>query len=127
MSKLDMIEDYLCDMVDTVYHDNILCDKDFIPSVPNCRAITVTSIKKGTDDLSHIEIYDVTLKAVRSKRSQAVIDFNIGNEMLPFYGKKVNDLLAISANLTYSIPPTRIMIDNKNVYVFSVNFKVTII
>lgn len=126
-NNVEIVEDYLCDLCDTLFNDGIICDKIFNPEEKVNRAANVVQIYGAASDQGDA-IYRMDARVVenREKRSQCIKDIEI-LQKLTKNGVKLASGLAIYINIQYITSPDRTIVDGQSVYTISAYLNVTLI
>ena len=126
MVTIETIENFLCDLSDTVFNDGIVCDKIYNPEQRETRSVFVNQVLSFGSDQNGIFRCTAQLLENREKRSQCVSDVNIVKENFTKIGYKLPDGLAIYIELQYITMPMKIMVDTQVAYSLSANFNIIV-
>lgn len=126
MVTIETIENFLCDLSDSVFSDGIVCDKIYNPEQRENRSAFVNQVLPMQSDQNGITRCTAQLLENREKRSQCVHDVNLIRENFTKIGYKLHDGLAIYIELQYITMPIKIMVDTQVAYTISANFNVKI-
>lgn len=126
MVTIETIENFLCDLSDSVFNDGIICDKIYNPEQRENRSAFVNQVLSMESDQNGITKCVAQLLENREKRSQCVQDVNLIREKFTKIGYKLQDGLAIYIELQYITMPIKIMVDTQVAYTISANFNITV-
>lgn len=126
MVTIETIENFLCDLSDSVFNDGIICDKIYNPEQKENRAAFINQVLAFESDQNGITKCTAQMLENREKRSQCIRDINLIRENFIKIGHKLQDGLAIYVELQYITAPIKIMVDTQVAYTISANFNVTV-
>lgn len=125
-TRYKLVEDYLCDYIDSLFADRIACSKEFEPSVAESRAIFIAGTRDPADDQSHISTFSIVFKATAPTRSKALEVVGRINKNFPIYSKNVSNQIVISVVPSYITMPVKTVIDSQKRYVVSATLTATV-
>lgn len=124
-SNVKLIEDYLCDLCDTVFNDGIVCDKVYNPEQPVNRSAYVTDIQSQESDQHGLIKCNARIVENRKSRPECVTDVQKITENFNKNGDPLGNGLAIYVEIEYITIPIKIMVNTQTAYTVSANLRIT--
>lgn len=124
-NKYKTIEDFLCDWVDSVTQDGVLCSKELDMQTIGSRAAYLSVPIKPIDDHDILWRGHASVQELSPSRSSAIDLIDKIRSALPVSEKKSDIPFAIRLNWGYSTVPYRIMIGSVPAYIVSVDIDVS--
>lgn len=125
MTTLLLIEDYLCNLCDTVFNDGITCDKIYNPEQRVNRAAYVDNATASGADQNAITICRAKIVENRETRAQCITDIQKVRENFVKYGSSLGNGFAIFMDIDYITMPIKIMAGTQTAFTFTANLKIT--
>lgn len=123
---ISSIEDYLCDLCDSVFSDGIVCDKVYNPEQQENRAAFVTQALPSPDDQNGIGTYTAQILQNRTKRSECIQDAELFRKNFIKYGDDLQNELAIYISVQYITMPIKRIVGTSTTYTISVMLNITV-
>lgn len=124
-SNVKLIEDYLCDLCDTVFNDGIVCDKMYNPEQLVNRSAYVTDIQSQESDQHGLVKCNARIVENRKSRPECVNDVQKITENFNKKGDPLGNGLAIYTEVEYITMPIKIMVNTQTAYTVSANLRIT--
>jgi hypothetical protein len=120
------IENYLCDLCDSVFNDGIICDKVYNIEQPSNRAVSVISVNALSGDQNSVKKMYAKFSENRETRALCVQDAEKILNNFTKIGYKVSDTLAIYTDIQYITMPIKIVVGTKTVYTLSATISINV-
>lgn len=124
-NKYKIIEDFLCDWVDSITQDGVLCSKELDMQTIGSRAAYLSVGLKPVDDHDVLWAGHASIQELSPSRSAAINLIEKIRASLPVAERKLEIPFAIRMTWGYSTVPYRMMIGSVPAYITSVDINVT--
>ena len=125
MSDIKAIEDYLCNLCDSVFNDSITCDKLYNPEQRSNRAAYVDNTTATIADQNDVTVCHAKVVENRETRAQCISDIQKVRENFVKYGSSLGNGFAIFMDIDYITMPIKIMAGTQTAFTFTANLKIT--
>ena len=125
MIDIKTIEDYLCNLCDSVFNDSITCDKSYSPEKRVNRAAYVDSANPNLADQNAVTICRAKVVENRETRAQCITDIQKVRENFVKYGSSLGNGFAIFMDIDYITMPIKIVAGTQTAFTFTANLKIT--
>lgn len=126
MNITETLENFLCDLSDSVFNDGIVCDKIYNPEQEVNRAAFITATQTPEGDQDGLIRFSAQLLENRKKRSECIKDSELIRKNFKKTGHKLENGLVIYLDVQYITSPIKTIVDTQSIYTISANFNVKI-
>lgn len=120
------VEDFVCDMVDSICSDGIVCTKELDQNTINSRSACLESGLSQVDDHSLIWKGRVSIRGIIQSRSGAVDMIDKIRAAMPISNKNTTTGIAIYVVWGYSMSPYKVIVGKLPAYLVSISVEITI-
>lgn len=120
------IENYLCDLCDTIFNDGIVCDKAYNIEQRVNRAANVLGVYRAAGDQGAVHRVSAKITENRETRSQCVTDVDKIRQNIRKIGVTIQNGLVIYIDVQYITMPIKIVVGTQTAYTISATLNITV-